>query len=187
MDVHRHPLDLKVVNLWAGPGAGKSTTAAGLFNLMKTLGLRVELVTEFAKDMTYERNFGSLTNQLHVLAQQDWRLRRLVGEVDWAITDSPLPLGEAYMTPEYQDWLPAAIEGAYERYDNFDFRIVRKKPYAKFGRSQSEPAAIALDITIKDLFEDYTNGGADGIDQAWVIDGDSAAPLKIARLLGVLS
>ncbi len=48
------PERLKVINLWAGPGAGKSTTAAGLFNLMKIRGYNVELVTEFAKEMVYE-------------------------------------------------------------------------------------------------------------------------------------
>jgi ATP:corrinoid adenosyltransferase len=45
---------MKVINLWAGPGAGKSTTASGLFYLMKTADMQVELVTEYAKDMTWE-------------------------------------------------------------------------------------------------------------------------------------
>jgi len=30
---------MKVINLFAGPGAGKSTTAAGLFYYMKKLGM----------------------------------------------------------------------------------------------------------------------------------------------------
>jgi dephospho-CoA kinase len=34
---------MRVINLAAGPGAGKSTTAAGLFNIMKLKGLKVEL------------------------------------------------------------------------------------------------------------------------------------------------
>lgn len=139
-------LPLKVVNLWAGPGAGKSTAACGLFNLMKTLNHEVELVTEFAKDLTYEKNFGTLSNQLVLLAEQDKRLRRLVGQVEWAITDSPLPIGIAYMTDEYKPWLTDAVWGAYERYDNYDVRVVRgDRRYQTFGRNQTYEEAVALD------------------------------------------
>ena len=45
----------KVINLFGGPGAGKSTTAAGLFYEMKVRDIKCELVTEYAKDMTYEK------------------------------------------------------------------------------------------------------------------------------------
>jgi hypothetical protein len=41
---------LKVINLYSGLGSWKSTTAAGLFHLMKQDLYSVELVTEFAKD-----------------------------------------------------------------------------------------------------------------------------------------
>ena len=47
---------MKVINLWGGPGCGKSTTAAGLFSIMKMRGHKVELVTEYAKELTYDRN-----------------------------------------------------------------------------------------------------------------------------------
>lgn len=147
-------LPLKVINLYAGPGAGKSTTAAGLFNLMKTLGHSVELVTEFAKDVTYEKNFGTLANQLHILAEQDRRQRRLVGQVEWCITDSPLLLGLAYMTPEYAEWLPHAICGAYRRYDNLSVVVERNPhlhPYQAYGRNQTEEQAAELDATISDI------------------------------------
>ena len=45
---------MKVINLFAGPGAGKSTTAAGLFHLMKIAGMNVELVTEFSRSWVVE-------------------------------------------------------------------------------------------------------------------------------------
>jgi hypothetical protein len=54
---------MKVINLWAGPGAGKSTTAAGLF-LMKLTGRRVELVTEYAKEVVYDQDPTRIKNQL---------------------------------------------------------------------------------------------------------------------------
>ena len=180
------PKTLKVINLWAASGAGKSTTAAGLFNLMKVKGISCELVTEYAKDLTWAKNYGDLRHQLAILGEQDRRLRRLVGQVEFAITDSPLPLGLAYMTPEYEDWLPGAIKGAYERYDNHDFFILRTKPYVQAGRNQTESEALALDITIRGIFNDFT-GGADPsfVDQAMDVVGDIHAPYAIARALGV--
>jgi len=178
---------LKVINLFAGPGAGKSTTAAGLYNLLKLKGVSVELVTEYAKDLTYSEDFGTLTNQLHVVAEQDRRLRRLVGKTEWAVTDSPLPLSVAYMTSEYEGWLPQAIKGAYDRYDNFDFLVKRVKPYSTQGRTQTESEALALDIHVRGIFNDYTGGLDDDPDyQTWEVTGDSQAPYFIARKLGLV-
>ncbi|TYO65512.1 hypothetical protein FXV83_16395 [Bradyrhizobium hipponense] len=58
-----------VINLIGGPGSGKSTTAAGLFFLMKLAGLKAELVVEYAKELSYDENWSTLKNQLHVLAE----------------------------------------------------------------------------------------------------------------------
>ena len=45
------------VNLFGGPGIGKSTTAAGVFNLLKLHGIETELITEFAKDLVWEERY----------------------------------------------------------------------------------------------------------------------------------
>lgn len=82
-----------VINLIGGPGAGKSTTAAGVFFLLKLLNVRCELVTEFAKELTYDENWSDLKRQLYVTAEQERRQRRLVDKVDFIVTDSPLLLG----------------------------------------------------------------------------------------------
>jgi adenylate kinase family enzyme len=65
---------MKVINLFGGPGSGKSTLAAGLFERMKIQGLSVELVTEYAKDMVWERRGNILDDQLYILAKQHRRL-----------------------------------------------------------------------------------------------------------------
>lgn len=170
-------LPLKVINLFAGPGAGKSTLAAGLFNLMKNLGYRVELVTEFAKDATYEQA-TILSNQLVVLAEQDRRLRRLVGQVDWVITDSPLPLGAAYMTPEYEEWLVPAIWGAFDRYQNYSVLLKRgpAHPYQQYGRSQTEAEAMALDNVIGHLFDRARDGEEDF---SMEVESNAEAPYRV--------
>lgn len=73
---------MKLINLYGGPGTGKSTTRSGLFCLMKRAGLKVEEVTEYAKDLTYEESWALLKNQQHVTGEQDRRQRRLLGKVD---------------------------------------------------------------------------------------------------------
>jgi hypothetical protein len=117
---------MKVINLWAGPGAGKSTTAAGLFFLMKLTGRRVELVTEYAKEVVYDQDPTRIKNQLLILAKQDERLRRLQGQVDYVITDSPLPATWVYAKPPFQDpWFHKTVNAVFRTYDNFNILVSR--------------------------------------------------------------
>jgi len=91
---------MKLINLWGGPGTGKSTTAAGLFSLMKLKGYDVELVPEYAKDLTWEGHHNKLADQNYVFAKQHRRIARLVEhDLDYVITDSPL-LFTIYYMPE---------------------------------------------------------------------------------------
>ena len=83
---------MKVINFFGGPCSGKSTAAAGLFYLMKKQKYNVELVTEFAKDLVYEDHTMALSEQNYVFANQEYRLARLEGKIDYAISDSPLIL-----------------------------------------------------------------------------------------------
>lgn len=144
-----------VINLYAGPGAGKSTTAAGLFSLMKSHRIKVEQVTEFAKELVYARQWRALDNQLYVTAEQDRRMRRLAGEVDFLITDSPLLLGSIYARGNYDTgWMHGACWGLYKSYENFNVLIERVKPYEPYGRRQSEESARAIDTQIEASFGD---------------------------------
>lgn len=168
---------MKVINLWGAPGSGKSTTAAGLFAYMKLRQKKVELVTEFAKDLTYEKNFITLSNQFAVTGQQDHRLRRLESHVDYVITDSPLPLGVFYASGVYiSHWFTEAVLGAYNTYDNLDFFIRRVKPYAQFGRTQTEDEADDIAKTMKIFMRDVTSGFD-------TVDGDHLAPEIIYNIL----
>ena len=52
-----------VINLFGGPGCGKSTAASYIFSKLKMLGINAELATEFAKDKTWEGNMKAITCQ----------------------------------------------------------------------------------------------------------------------------
>lgn len=142
---------LKVINLFAGPGAGKSTTAAGVFSGLKQEGINAELVTEYAKDLTWEGRHETLANQIYVFGKQFKRLQTLVGKVDVVVTDSPLLLSMIYN----RDWIylnPLVLE-AWNKFENSNIFIERVKPYNPAGRNQTEDEACALDRKICDLLE----------------------------------
>lgn len=142
-----------VINLIGGPGAGKSTTAAGLFFLMKIAGLKVELVTEFAKELTYDENWSDLKKQTYVLAEQERRQRRLVGKVDYIITDSPLLTGLVYVSdPKDNLVVQEAATVLFSTYNNVNFMLKRVKPYAQYGRNQDENEARAKDLALASIF-----------------------------------
>jgi hypothetical protein len=171
---------VRVINLWAGPGAGKSTTAAGLFHLFKVNDHRVELVTEYAKDLVYEQR--TLDDQLMILAQQNRRLRRLVGTVDWVITDSPIPLTLAYTKPPFDEpWFYDAVTAIFGQYDNWNVVIKRSKAFQSYGRVHGEEESSALDEKITDLARKITKRGL------LHCDGDRDAPLNLYQALTQLS
>lgn len=146
-------LKLKVINMFGAPGSGKSTSAAGLFNLMKTKGHSVELVSEYAKDLTYAKDWKGLDNQLMILAQQDLRLRRLEGQVEWVITDSPLPTGLAYMGDSWKPFLEVTTWQVYDHYVNYHVLLTKGKfPYDPSGRNQDEAAAMVLANVIDNIY-----------------------------------
>ena len=76
-----------IVNLCGAPGAGKSTGAAYIFSQLKMKGVNAELITEFAKDKTWENNTTALSNQLYVLGKQYYRIDRCKDQVEVIVTD----------------------------------------------------------------------------------------------------
>jgi hypothetical protein len=167
-----------VVNLFGGPGSGKSTTKAGLFFRMKLMGLKVEMVEEFAKELTYEEAFGTMENEMYMLAEQDRRQRRLLGQVDFIITDSPLLKSLFYVrglydTPHYRDH----IRSLHDSYLNFNVWVNRVKPYATYGRSQTEGEADAIGVRMFNELGNIMHGS---------VPGDETAPDIILKLLDLV-
>lgn len=144
--------NLTVVNFVGGPGCGKSTTAADLYVKMKRLGLKVELVPEYAKDMVWDRvNPEDFTEQLNIFNGQHKRVRRLVSHgIDFAIVDSPIFLAILY-SDMYSPFFAASslrniAREIYDTYDNVTINIDRGNiPYQQWGRNESEDKARELD------------------------------------------
>ena len=153
------PPNMVVINLFGGPGTGKSTTAAGLFYEMKSQGYRVELVTEFAKDLVYQESYFRLKDQLMILARQNHKLWVLKDKVDYAIVDSPLLLSQHYYQDngDYSEQLfKDFVLDTYNRYDNLNIflqRNIEEHPHQEYGRLQTLDEAIEIDKSIKDILD----------------------------------
>lgn len=144
----------KVLNFFAGPGTGKSTTAADVFAGMKWRNINAELIGEYAKEITWEGRKAILDDQLYMTAKQNRKLVRLQDQVDWIISDSPLILALAYVKPEYHKSFAPLVKELYDSYDNVNILLERVKPYHATGRNQTEAQARELDVFIENILLD---------------------------------
>lgn len=139
-----------IINLFAGPGAGKSTGACHIFSRLKQMGIDCEYISEFAKEKVWEHNKEVLKCQFYISGKQAYKISRVNGKVDVIITDSPILLGAMYDgggNPHLRD----AILDEFNKYNNINFFITRVKGYNPNGRVQTEEEAIDLDKKIKDF------------------------------------
>ena len=69
-----------IVNIFGGPGVGKSTTAAAVFALLKLHNIEAELVTEFPKDLVWEKRAYTFENQNYIFGKQQHRQWRVASQ-----------------------------------------------------------------------------------------------------------
>lgn len=143
----------KVINLFGGPGCGKSTTAAHLFALMKHSGYKVELVTEYAKELCYEGTLEE-AGQFTILLEQYRRQNRLKDKVDYIITDSPLLLSLCY-GPKVESFQQEVLS-RYTEFKNIQILLKRVKPYYDYGRLQNRDQSVQVDSIVKSMLQEYS-------------------------------
>lgn len=139
-----------VVNVFGGPGCGKSTMMASIFAELKWRGIDCEMATEYAKDKVWEGSHAVLNDQFYVSGKQFHKLFRLQGNVDVVITDSPILLGLYYgknEPPEFKD----IIMSKHKSFTNFNVLLERKKEYNSNGRMQTEEQAKEIDLLVEGL------------------------------------
>lgn len=171
-----------VVNLTGAPGAGKSTGAAIVFAELKKAGINAELVTEFAKDKTWEHNCMALGCQEYMFGKQSYRLHRCREDVDVIVTDSPLPLSLIYNNnPALDHHFTTVVMNVFNTYENINCFVNRVKPYNPKGRNQTAEESDNLSTEIKNLYNKL------GIPY-FEINGDNEGYDTIVRVvLGALS
>lgn len=147
-----------VVNILGGAGIGKSPCALTIVAELKKQGYQAEYVQEVAKELVYagdmEHLDGSLSSQAHILAQQKQRLDLLIGQVDYIVTDSPLPLNIIYLKeqqPEYEQ----EVLREFGSYQNTNIVLGRDLAveYQTEGRIHTLEESLVKDKEIVELLE----------------------------------
>lgn len=149
-----------IVDIFGGPGAGKSTTALQLVAELKKLGYHADYVSEVAKELVYAKDFehldGTLKNQSKILSEQKRRLDIMLDNVDVVVTDSPLLLYIVYLkenAPEYIE----SVFSQYENYNNYNV-VVERDLSVKFeqeGRIHNLEESIKKDDEIITLLDSH--------------------------------
>jgi thymidylate kinase len=153
-------MSVKVINLFAGPGAGKSTISAEIFSKLKRMRKDVELITEFAKDVVWENRLTTLKNQVYVFAEQQHRVWRVAQHFEskglngYVVTDSPFLLSVFYH-PELTNEFINFVLKEFNKFDNLNVFVKRTKQYNPFGRMQTEEEAMRIDQNIKEFLNNY--------------------------------
>ena len=142
-----------VVNLFAGPGSGKSTTCAGVFAKLKLAGVNCEMALEYAKDKVWEESNKVLDDQIYVFGKQLHRIFRLKDKVDVVITDSPILLSIIY-DKTGNKYFSDLVLNQFNNFDNINYFIERTTVYNPKGRLQTEDEAKEIDKVLLDLLKD---------------------------------
>lgn len=173
-----------VVNLFGGPGTGKSTNAALIFGKLKTRGVEAELVHEYAKDLVWEGRHRIFEEaQQYIAAKQQWHVERCFGQVEVVVTDSPLlfPLIYGNLTNGLSDHIRETFNG-WRTYNVFLRRNSTIHPYVERGRNQTEDEAKQIDQKIYEMLLFY------GItaDDVPIMDNDETAEHVAGRVIAIL-
>lgn len=146
----------QVIELWGGPGCGKSTLAAAVFAEMKNRGLSVELVREYAKAWAWRGEPIRAQDELYIFAKQLREESNVYGKVDWIVTDRPLALSIVYArmyTPE-SEMMRTTVNAVLREQPNVhrhSLLVERRKAYVSAGRFESEAGARTIDRVCRDV------------------------------------
>jgi hypothetical protein len=142
-----------VVNLFGGPGTGKSTAMHGIMYGLKVLGARVECASEYAKDLVYDGSWDALRNQRAILEEQTARVRRFIGKVPLVINEAPIINGLVYTPDDERQDVKNTIRASWASFLNLNFLLTRasSRPYDAVGRYQTAAEALKVDAKIRTM------------------------------------
>lgn len=141
-----------IINLFAGPGAGKSTYATGLYSYLKRKGYSVEYLPEFIKSKVWKEDELACRSELYLTGNFLYQIENLEGKVDILVLDSSLLSGVLFgkfkTESEKVNFSKLALE-LFNRKNNLNLFLERQGTYQSEGRLQTESEALALDRLVK--------------------------------------
>ena len=124
----------KIVNIFGGPGIGKSTIAAGVTYQLKKNHISCDQPYEFPKLLAWDENHSAIQDQLYVLANQHRGIVKSYGKVDYIVLDSPILLsltyrsyykGIDYPSSLYGESFDKMVLDVFNQYDNINIVLQR--------------------------------------------------------------
>ena len=140
------------INLFGGPGSGKSTLCSIIFSDLKMRHIDCEMALEYAKDVVWDESFRKLANQIYIFGKQHSRLYRLNGKVDVVITDSPLLNSIIYDNSNNQE-LKNLVVSEFKKLNTLNYYVERSFDYVQNGRVQNYEQALQKDEDYKQLLD----------------------------------
>ena len=152
----------KIINLFGGPGIGKSSIASGLTYKLKKKHITCDNPYEFPKLLAWDENHSAIRDQLYVLANQHRGIVKSYGNVDYIILDSPILLSLTYRNYYKSNEYPATLYGktfdnlvleTFNQYENINILLERgegnhneKERYQSLDESKELDKAIELSM-----------------------------------------
>ena len=153
----------KLVNLFGGPGIGKSSIACGITYKLKKQHISCNNPYEFPKLLAWDENHSAIRDQLFVLANQHRGIVKSYGKVDYIILDSPIILSLTYKNYYKTDQYPATLYGEtfdkllleiHNQYDNVNIVLERGEGvHNNNERYQDLKQSIELDKVIEETLK----------------------------------
>ena len=151
--------DFKIINIFGGPGIGKSSIAAGITYKLKKNHISCDQPYEFPKLLAWDDNHSAIQDQLYVLANQHRGIVKSYGKVDYIVLDSPILLsltyrnyykGTEYPSSLYGESFDKMVLDTFNQYDNINIVLDRADGvHNNDERYQNLEESKELDIVIE--------------------------------------
>lgn len=164
MEKDRTGKNTTVINAFAGPGAGKTTSAWIVAAELKKRGFVAEYVSEYPKELVWEGKFelldGTIEHENAIYMEKKHRIDRLMDKVDFIVTDSPTIqsicfLDDSKVTPAEKEAFTERALDDWTTYQNFNYFVERDASrYEKEGRIHTLEDSQVIDAKIKAFLND---------------------------------
>lgn len=147
----------RIINLFGGPGVGKSVQAAGIYFFGGLAGLRMAPIAEYAKGRTLLGDRGTLGFQGYVTLKQWFDQARVDERYELMVTDSPFLIGLLYPGRGSTPSFPTYLLELYDEFDNLNILLERNPAiaYDEVGRNQTEEEAEEKDALAVEVLRKY--------------------------------
>ena len=153
----------KLINLFGGPGIGKSGIASGITYKLKKKHISVNNPYEFPKKLAWDNNIPAISDQLYVFANQHRGIAESYGKVDYIVIDSPILFSTIYHT-YYTKGYPAEFYGdefhkfvihLHKQYDSINILLERgETQHNDDERFQNYEQSLEIDKLCKKILDD---------------------------------